>query len=904
MFINMTDVPKYDYRKSYHEQSVEVFQFWEQEFRKIKEGVVIGGYYIHPWMYFHTNFFVTPIPTRNSFGQVEEILKTPTLDDNFLFILENYAEAERLRKGIGVFGTRGSTKSTALASNMTWINLIKPNGVTTITGGDKNDLGDITGLILQAIDNMCPAMALPTLKRDVDKEIQFGMRLKNGDPIIHSRIKIINADGGKGESKSEKGAGGSPVGFILDEALHEDSIVYYEDCEKPIKDVQVGDFIFGADGELTEVKSKINPGVVDTWKFTLSDGREVISSANHRWYVQHRNRWITTTTAQMLGFVGKIYLPEQKVVQYKDKQLKTIYFDAALDKYSQEDLRSSEKNRRSFMLGVRDNSLHFTDGTVVTQNKKILEDYVKTARSLGINYTEVKDTDGWYSTKRHNEAVYIKNIEYAGKANTFCLGVSNKDEMFITENFIPTKNCGKYNFLKIWESATPAFTMSDGFKLVPFLSGTSGNAQLSADAKKVMTNPESYNLIPMDYDKLERVVDPEQITWNGTKKQKFATYMPGQMSYRLDVEKIEKPFSEVVGVDHPDLKKITMKVTDWEKANNRLLEKLSLAVDEDARDKEKMYYPRDLDDIFLTKGHNPFPKSVILKRIQYLKDTGSSGASIEIDYDNGAFAMNFSDKQITQQYYVGGIVDAPTQLFVDFPKESIPKYENIAGMDHYKLDGEAETGSFGAVYVLKRRNQKLNQPCELIQASYVARPDRHRTFNTNAEKLLKAFNAECNLESLDLSFQQHLDGKGIAEDFLCPAFSFSQAAQAGKANSSLRSRFGLYPTTGNKKVRMDNLIEWCKEEHIVGFDELGNAIIKLSVEFIDDIQLLQEMVDYRKGGNFDRLDAFSHALILAREYDKNEVNPIREQKAKKYVENPNKVKRSAYSSRRHSAYRR
>ena len=53
MFVNMKKPPVYNPRKSYFEQPLEVIQFYEDEFRKITEGVSIGGYFIHPWMYYH-----------------------------------------------------------------------------------------------------------------------------------------------------------------------------------------------------------------------------------------------------------------------------------------------------------------------------------------------------------------------------------------------------------------------------------------------------------------------------------------------------------------------------------------------------------------------------------------------------------------------------------------------------------------------------------------------------------------------------------------------------------------------------------------------------------------------------------------------------------------------------------
>ena len=66
LFINMKDVPRWNPRKHYYDQSKEVIDFWEEERKKLIYGVNIGGYFFHPWLYFHINFFKTPIPTIES----------------------------------------------------------------------------------------------------------------------------------------------------------------------------------------------------------------------------------------------------------------------------------------------------------------------------------------------------------------------------------------------------------------------------------------------------------------------------------------------------------------------------------------------------------------------------------------------------------------------------------------------------------------------------------------------------------------------------------------------------------------------------------------------------------------------------------------------------------------------
>jgi hypothetical protein len=647
MFINIKNPPRWNPKKSFWDQDLETIDFYLNEKRKFTEGFTINGYFVHPWLYWHMNFFKTPVPTKLSTGEKKEILRSPDLDDNFLYLIDCYKEAEEKNLGLMLFGTRGFGKSLSLSSLITWLNTTKNNGVTSITGGSTPDLKSLGTLMQLGFTNVHPAFKLGILSADWEKSVEFGIKEDSQSKLFHSRISIVNADPSK-KSSTEKGAGLSPIGYVLDEA-------------------------------------------------------------------------------------------------------------------------------------------------------------------------------------------------------------------------------GKFSFKEIYLSALPSFKANYGSKLVPILSGTSGNADLSKDAKDVLSNPEAFRLLPMDWDRLERNVDPEYITWERSKKDKFCTFVPGQMSYRLETERKDTKLSTFLGIKSKELDLINVKETDWKGATEQLKKELALFDKIEDIEKQRMYYPLEIADVFITSAHNPFPTSVIDKHVRLLEDTGKrNGRLVNLYKTNSLLKHEFSDKKLSDTSHKGGEADAPIQLFGELPSTPPEKYIFVSGLDDYKLD-QSDTDSLGAFYIIKRRNLEPNTPCEVIQASYVSRPYRHQDFHKEIETLIEGYNSLCMMEAVDVSFKGYLDMKRKTEQLLAPSISFSNSVKNGK--TKLNTTYGIYPTAGNKAYMFNLLIDWCKEEHVLGIDEEGNKIIKYGVEFIEDIDLLKEMLSYRKGGNFDRITAFMHALTYATELDKNNVMP-------------------------------
>lgn len=678
LFINVKNPPTYNPKKHFFDQSPDVIQFYLEELEKIQKGVNIGGYHLHPWLYWHINFFKTPIPVRDNTGRMSEVIMNPPLDDNFMWIVENYAEAEAKSLGMFLYGCRGSLKSTSESSLITWLNTSKPNGTTSVIGGDEGDLNNISKLISVGFNNIHPAFFIPQIIGKWDSKVELGIKEKDGFKIPHSHVNIINAN--KGTSKSsEKGAGASPVGFIIDEG-------------------------------------------------------------------------------------------------------------------------------------------------------------------------------------------------------------------------------SKFSMKGVLQSALPSFVTPYGAKLVHVIAATSGNQELSKDAKDIITNPEAYRLLPMDWQRLERAIDKGDITWERSKKEKFSVFFPGQMSYRLAVPKLKSNLAKHLGVESDILEKIEMNTTNWTAASKLIRDTNASFKKEEDREKNRMYFPLEIADCWLTESKNPFPTPIIDRHLRRLEDEGKGGKPVEFYKEDNKQKFEFSAKKFAPTYYDGGIVDSPILLFGAIPETPPLKYIYVGGLDSYKLDGAASEGSLGAYYIIKRRSLEANETCEKIVLAYAARPERQREFNENCMQGMKVFNAMTNIESVDLSYQQYLDDRGLAEEYLCPAFRFSSSHD--HKQPQLNSKFGLYPNTQNNEFRIRYLIEWCKEEHVVDVEQDGQPIIKYGVEFIEDIELLREMMEFKQGGNYDRIAAFSHALVYARELDRKEILPERKKDLNAEIKRvkTNKQQPKPYTNHRYNPY--
>lgn len=247
MFINMKDkdIPKWDINKHFFEQPLSTIQFWEEEYRKICNGINVFGYSISPFLYWHLNHFKLAYGAKGDKGA-----KQPLFRDNEYFFDQTLLEAENHgRVGAFFYGSRRWSKSVNASSKTVHSLLTIPKAQGTIQGySEVPDLKAIIDYIGDAVENLEPALRVNANNMDLKEGAVLGLKGKKvQDRYDFSRLSVVNLEGGNTKKGGQKTAGSTPDVFIFDEALHEDEEVYLEN-EKwiPIKAVKIGDRICNA----------------------------------------------------------------------------------------------------------------------------------------------------------------------------------------------------------------------------------------------------------------------------------------------------------------------------------------------------------------------------------------------------------------------------------------------------------------------------------------------------------------------------------------------------------------------------------------------------------------------------------------------------------------------------------
>ena len=207
-------VPEWNDKKHYWEQSKDVITFWQNEWLKIRKGFEVDGYFIHPWLYWHINFFKTPIPQDDG---SEPIINPDFRDNEFLFV-EEIKRAEALgNRGVMLYGSRRLGKSTLMSSYCHWKALTKPNSSATVTSGSEGDLIDLTHKIKTSMKYVPKAFYLYTQSQEwLGGSVEIGLKTTASNLVEYSRFIVKNLAGGTTKS-TQKTAGGAPSVFLIEE---------------------------------------------------------------------------------------------------------------------------------------------------------------------------------------------------------------------------------------------------------------------------------------------------------------------------------------------------------------------------------------------------------------------------------------------------------------------------------------------------------------------------------------------------------------------------------------------------------------------------------------------------------------------------------------------------------------
>lgn len=885
-YVNMKNPPVWNDLFGWEDQDDDVKQFFKEEAYKVKYGVTINGTFIPPWLYWHVNFF----PVFQDLPNGERVPAISRLRDNEWFFAEMYQRARMEKKGLGMFGTR-----------------------------------------------------------------RFG------------------------------------------KALLDSELIYTPYGSKKIGFADIGDIIYGDDGNLTTIVGVYPQGFVDTYKVTFEDGRSVVCCGQHQWKVKYHGDYKVMSTIGIIhSDFSKMTIDIGEAVDFPERRwlispqlmgsLAASFLCGATDrifelsnKEMDDIIYSSRKQKELFISSFTKIACGINTGDdrfkVVYKSEYIISFVRKIFWSMG--YYCVMDGDDMYISKTHDR-LRISDIDYYGRYKATCIEVDNKSHQFLTTNFVVSHNTtimssllqmnatmtiglshsvvgfsdsdlsnigeyceygldhvhpffrinrtktdwssgvtlgkrmsngvrdihaiisianinmgrktstqktagltpataifdevGKGPIKKPYTAAMPSYDTPYGWRLSPILAGTGGEVELSKDAQEMFSDPETYNLLVMDWDILNRRAMKGK-TW---KERKWAMFVPGQMAN--SGVKVTIGLGDYLGKpDDKKLNKIKIDATDFEASTNKLNEerkKLSTK-DRVAYTSHTMFYPFTIDDCFLSSSQNLFPVEYAIKHKNDLLESGQySGMLCDVFLESGnKLGTTKSNKQLAGFPFSGGVIDAPVQIFEMPQSNRFDDFIYVSSLDPYK-QAKSDTPSLGAFYVFKRRVGIRDPYAYRIVASYVSRPSSIDQFCRTCEVLQKGYGAICLMENADQMYEQYLNRKsGMPASF----FLFAGEAIANKyvkAGSRQNSKLGLYPTPGNQNLLFSCVVDYCWQDFVIGYDDnTGLDITVKGIELIDDIALLDEIIQYKPGLNVDRIISFGHALALARYFDDNNYMP-------------------------------
>lgn len=885
-YVNMKNPPVWNDLFGWEDQDDDVKQFFTEEAYKVKNGITINGTFIPPWLYWHVNFF----PVFQDLPNGERVPAISRLRDNEWFFAEMYQRARQEKKGLGMFGTRRFGKA-LLDSEL----IYTPYGskkigfadIGDIIYGDDGKLTTVVGVYPQGFVDMykvtfedgrsivCCGQHQWKVKYHGDYKVMSTMG------IIHSDFQKMTIDIGEAVDFPERRWLMSPqlLGSLTASFLCGSTDRIFELSNKEMDDIiysskkQKELFI----SSFMKISCGISAGddrfkVVYKSEYIISFVRRIFWSMGYYCVMDGDDMYISKTHNRLrisdIDYYGK-YKATCIEVDNKSHQFLTTNFVVS---HNTTIMSSLLQMNATMTIGLSHSVVGFSDSDLSNIGEYCEYGLDHVHPFFRINRTKTDWSSGVTLGKRMSNGVRdvhaiisIANINMGRKTSTQkTAGLTPATAIF--------DEVGKGPIKKPYTAAMPSYDTPYGWRLSPILAGTGGEVELSKDAQEMFSDPDTYNLLVMDWDILNRRAMKGK-TW---KERKWAMFVPGQMA--------NSGVKRTIGLGHyldkPDdkkLNKIKIDATDFEASTNKLNEerkKLSTK-DRVAYTSHTMFYPFTIDDCFLSSSQNLFPVEYAIKHKNDLLESGQySGMLCDVFLESGnKLGTTKSNKQLAGFPFSGGVIDAPVQIFEMPQSNRFDDFIYVSGSDPYK-QAKSDTPSLGAFYVFKRRVGIRDPYAYRIVASYVSRPSSIDQFCHTCEVLQKGYGAICLMENADQMYEQYLNRKsGMPASF----FLFAGEAIANKyvkAGSRQNSKLGLYPTPGNQNLLFSCVVDYCWQDFVVGYDDqTGLDITVKGIELIDDIALLDEIIQYKHGLNVDRIIAFGHALVLARYFDDNNYMP-------------------------------
>lgn len=724
LYINMgNDIPLWNDLYSYEEQDDDVKQFWENEAMKLLNGVTINGVFIHPWLYWHINFWKMMIDVGE-----DRIPGNSQLRDNEWMFAEFLKQAEEENKGIFMFGCRRFGKA-LLDSEILYLE-DREKMIGNIVVGDK--IYDDKGNLVEVV-GVYPQGKVTT----------YRVVFEDGRNVIccgNHQWRVNH--GGKWHVRSLRSIAGLDYKSM--------SIPVGEALNYPTAKLQVppsayasmlAAYLGGYGGDMffdKYVCKKFLRSSIDQKKDFIENFirsfRNVVTGEEEL-TLSHIDMDVINFVQRMFwasGWYAKLE-GNKLILSRNRKELKI----RSISIYG--------KEHATCITVDNDSHLFLTTNYIVTHNTAIMSSFLARNATMTYNlthnvigsskedlmslgeylefgldnihpYLRINRTgNDWFKevimgTKTVNNIrdvharIRITNID-SGKAGASLKTASGTPYTSIYDEV------GKFPFLAAYLQGRPAHMMHGRMRGMMICSGTGGNVEKSQDAQKVMNNPAEYGFIVMNYDLLnKRCLKP---TWRISQS---GCFVPAQMSHAYDKE--TTTLDKYLGIEKATgLKKIDIQVSKFDDNTKKIKSRLDELVKKDRAlyVQERMAFPLSIDDCFLNTNVNRFPVEDALKHKSRLLEEGRPGKTVDIYQTDGMkMGYHFSDKQLADYPFQGGNIDAPIVIYENPPEDGgIFDFTYVSGC---LLPGERVLTDKGWKYVedVKYEDKLVNKDGEYV----------------------------------------------------------------------------------------------------------------------------------------------------------------------------------------------
>lgn len=679
LYINMgNDIPLWNDLYSYEEQDDDVKQFWENEAMKLLNGVTINGVFIHPWLYWHINFWKMMIDVGD-----DRIPGNSQLRDNEWMFAEFLKQAEEENKGIFMFGCRRFGKA-LLDSEILYLE-DREKMIGNIVVGDK--IYDDKGNLVEVV-GVYPQGKVTT----------YRVVFEDGRNVIccgNHQWRVNH--GGKWHVRSLRAIAGldyKSMSIPVGEALN------YPTAKLPVPPSayasMLAAYLGGYGGDMffdkyickkflrssIDQKKDFIENFIRSFRNVVTGEEELMLSHIDMDVINFVQRmfWASGWYAKLEG--NKLILSRNR----KELKIRSISIYG--------------KEHATCITVDNDSHLFLTTNYIVTHNTAIMSSFLARNATMTYNlthnvigsskedlmslgeylefgldnihpYLRINRTgNDWFKevimgTKTVNNIrdvharIRITNID-SGKAGASLKTASGTPYTSIYDEV------GKFPFLAAYLQGRPAHMMHGRMRGMMICSGTGGNVEKSQDAQKVMNNPAEYGFIVMNYDLLnKRCLKP---TWRISQS---GCFVPAQMSHAYDKE--TTTLDKYLGIEKATgLKKIDIQVSKFDDNTKKIKSRLDELVKKDRAlyVQERMAFPLSIDDCFLNTNVNRFPVEDALKHKNRLLEEGRPGKTVDIYQTDGMrTGYHFSDKQLVDYPFQGGNIDAPIVIYEDPPED-------------------------------------------------------------------------------------------------------------------------------------------------------------------------------------------------------------------------------------------